>query len=60
MSSISPVPRVTQGLYDAVASADLAVLLQDHAAYDLDRIAREARLLLDTRGRTTGPRVEAL
>jgi UDP-N-acetyl-D-glucosamine dehydrogenase len=56
----TPVPRVAQDLYEAVAGADLVVLLQDHAAYDLDRIAREASLLLDTRGRTTGPRVEAL
>jgi UDP-N-acetyl-D-glucosamine dehydrogenase len=56
----TPVPRVTRDLYAAVADADLVVLLQDHAAYDLDRIAREAHLLLDTRGRMTGLRVEAL
>ena len=54
----TPVPRVAQDLY--AACSDLVVLLQDHAAYDLDRIAREARLLLDTRGRMAGPRVEAL
>jgi UDP-N-acetyl-D-glucosamine dehydrogenase len=55
------VPRVTDcQLYAAVADADLVILLQDHAAYDLDKIAREARLLLDTRGRITGPRVQAL
>ncbi|MCW2934816.1 MAG: putative UDP-glucose/GDP-mannose dehydrogenase [Actinomycetia bacterium] len=55
-----PVPRVTEDLEAAVAEADLVVLLQDHTAYDLDRIAREAHLLLDTRGRMTGLRVEAL
>jgi nucleotide sugar dehydrogenase len=56
----TPVPPVTRDLYAAVADADLVVLLQDHATYDLDRIAREAQLLLDTRGRMTGLRVEAL
>jgi UDP-N-acetyl-D-glucosamine dehydrogenase len=54
-----PVPCETD-LYRAVAAADLVILLQDHRSYDLDRIAREARLVLDTRGRITGPRVEAL
>ena len=43
-----------------VASADLVILLQDHAVYDLDRISRDARLVLDTRGRIAGPHVEAL
>jgi nucleotide sugar dehydrogenase len=47
-------------LYPAVGAADLVILLQDHQSYDLDRIAREARLVLDTRGRINGPRVEAL
>jgi nucleotide sugar dehydrogenase len=41
-------------LDDAVAAADLVILLQDHSAYDLDEIGRRARLLLDTRGVTTG------
>jgi len=54
-----PVP-FEPDLYRAVAAADLVILLQDHRNYDLDRIAREARLVLDTRGRITGPRVEAL
>jgi hypothetical protein len=37
------------------------ILLQPHAAYDLGRIARAARLMLDTRGVTTpAPHVEAL
>lgn len=34
----------------AVANADLVVLLQAHSAFDLDMIARNARLVLDTRG----------
>lgn len=54
-----PVPRELD-LYGAVAAADLVILLQDHRSYDLDRIAREARLVLDTRGRIAGPNVEAL
>jgi nucleotide sugar dehydrogenase len=54
-----PVP-FEPDLYRAVAAADLVILLQDHRNYDLDRIAREARLVLDTRGRIAGPRVEAL
>jgi hypothetical protein len=36
------------------------ILLQDHSAYDLDRIARDARLVLDTRGRTRGAQFEVL
>jgi len=43
-----------------VPLADLVILLQDHAAYDLDRIARDAQLLLDTRGRIAGPHVSVL
>jgi UDP-N-acetyl-D-mannosaminuronate dehydrogenase len=38
---------------DAVAAADLVILLQAHSAYDPDEISRRARLLLDTRGVTT-------
>jgi len=40
------VPRAAE----ATADADLTILLQAHSAYDLDDIARRARLLLDTRG----------
>ena len=40
-------------LADAVAAADLVILLQAHSAYDLDDIDRRAQLLLDTRGVTT-------
>ena len=37
-----------------VADADLTILLQAHAAYDVADIARRARLLLDTRGQVAG------
>ena len=44
-----------------MAAADLVILLQPHGAYDLARIARSARLMLDTRGVVPpAPRVEAL
>ena len=43
-----------------VETADLVIFLQDHASYDLDRISRTARLILDTRGRMAGPNVERL
>jgi UDP-N-acetyl-D-glucosamine dehydrogenase len=43
-----------------IAAADLVILLQDHAAYDLDQISCRARLVLDTRGRIAGPNVARL
>jgi UDP-N-acetyl-D-mannosaminuronate dehydrogenase len=49
------------GLRDAVAAADLVILLQAHRDYDLEWVAATAPLLLDTRGVVpAGPRVEAL
>jgi hypothetical protein len=45
------VPRA-DALYDAVARADLTVLLQQHATYDLQGLAVKAQLMLDTRGAT--------
>ena len=45
----------------ALADADLVILLQAHQAYDPAQLAREARLLLDTRGVIpAAPHVEAL
>ncbi|WP_020674234.1 nucleotide sugar dehydrogenase [Amycolatopsis nigrescens] len=44
----------------ALARADLAVLLQDHACYDSAVLARLSRSLLDTRGKVAGSRVEML
>ncbi|QTE29025.1 nucleotide sugar dehydrogenase [Pengzhenrongella sicca] len=38
-------------VYAAAGGADAVVLLQPHATYDLDRLARASSLLLDTRGR---------
>ena len=54
-----PVQRAAS-LDEAVAAADLVILMQDHSAYDLERIARAARLVLDTRGRIQAPHVEVL
>ncbi|MET8244767.1 nucleotide sugar dehydrogenase [Streptomyces sp. NPDC005202] len=44
-----PVPRA-DSLYDAVADADLTILLQHHRTYDLQGLSVKAQLLLDTRG----------
>lgn len=38
-------------LYVGIEAADVTVLLQDHADYDLDRIGTRARLVFDTRGK---------
>jgi UDP-N-acetyl-D-glucosamine dehydrogenase len=54
-----PVRRAAD-LDAEIAQADLVILLQDHSVYDLDRIARDAQLVLDTRGRVEGPDVEFL
>ena len=54
-----PVRRATD-LNAEIQTADLVILLQDHAAYDLDLIARESRLVLDTRGRLIGSQITAL
>ena len=56
-----PVPmEEAVDLVSALKESDLTILLQDHTAYDVDEIARTAQRLLDTRGRTSGPRVERL
>ncbi|MET9680279.1 nucleotide sugar dehydrogenase [Streptomyces coeruleorubidus] len=44
-----PVSRV-DSLYEAVADADLTILLQQHRTYDLQGLSVKAQLLLDTRG----------
>jgi UDP-N-acetyl-D-glucosamine dehydrogenase len=54
-----PVRRA-EDLYAEVIAADLVILLQDHTAYDLDQISRSGRLVLDTRGRISGPNVARL
>ncbi|REF36674.1 nucleotide sugar dehydrogenase [Thermasporomyces composti] len=53
-----PVPRA-EPLLDALRSADVTVLLQDHEAYDVETL-RAARLLFDTRGRVTDGTAEVL
>jgi UDP-N-acetyl-D-glucosamine dehydrogenase len=47
-------------VYQAAAQADLTILLQDHACYDLGLLGNRARALLDTRGKSTGAVVELL
>ncbi|MEW2358532.1 nucleotide sugar dehydrogenase [Spirillospora sp. NPDC029432] len=44
----------------ALAGADLAIVLADHAEYEADTLARNARLLFDTRGRTRDARGESV
>lgn len=44
----------------AVAAADLVIVVQPHAAFDLEAIAGRARLVLDTSGRLVGDNVERL
>src|SRR5690606_36488139 len=54
----TPVRR-EEDLAEAVAGADVTVLLQQHAAFDLGTVEAKARLVLDTRGvLTEGERVE--
>ncbi|MFI6484851.1 nucleotide sugar dehydrogenase [Nonomuraea sp. NPDC050663] len=54
------VPR-QDDLAEAVEDADVTLLLQQHAAFDLDLIESKARLVLDTRGvLTEGERIERL
>nr|WP_246006823.1 nucleotide sugar dehydrogenase [Actinomadura pelletieri] len=48
------VPHAGNDLRAALESADLAIVLADHAAYDAATLTRHARLLFDTRGRTRG------
>lgn len=44
----------------ALTRADLVVLLQNHAAYDLAAVTAAASRLFDTRGATSGPKVVRL
>lgn len=39
----------------AVKEADVCILVQDHAAYDVDQLAKDAAIFFDTRGVTTTP-----
>ncbi|WP_235882279.1 nucleotide sugar dehydrogenase [Streptomyces apricus] len=53
------VPRATD-LPSALAAADLAILLQDHACYGAPLLTRSPCPVLDTRGRLFGPHVTRL
>jgi UDP-N-acetyl-D-glucosamine dehydrogenase len=54
------IPRA-KDLEEALAAADLVILLQAHQAYDPAQLTRRAHLLLDTRGVIpAAPHVEAL
>ncbi|MEN3537910.1 nucleotide sugar dehydrogenase [Microbispora sp. ZYX-F-249] len=54
------IPR-EEDLAEAVAAADVVVLLQQHSAFDLDVVEERASLVLDTRGvLATSERVERL
>jgi UDP-N-acetyl-D-mannosaminuronate dehydrogenase len=54
------IPRA-EDLGAALAGADLVILLQVHHSYDPAQLARQARLLLDTRGVVSAaPHVETL
>lgn len=55
----APVRRVTD-LAIELKSADLVIMLQNHTTYDLEMIARDSRLVLDTRGCMAGPHVVKL
>jgi UDP-N-acetyl-D-glucosamine dehydrogenase len=47
-------------LHGALGACDVAILLQQHSAYDLDEIAAGAPLVFDTRGKMQGEGVERL
>ncbi|WP_460691058.1 nucleotide sugar dehydrogenase [Nesterenkonia suensis] len=47
-------------LDEALAAADIVVILQPHTAYDLEAVAEAAELVFDTRGATTSEDIERL
>ncbi|MGH3449151.1 MAG: nucleotide sugar dehydrogenase, partial [Haloechinothrix sp.] len=53
------VPRVDD-LPAGLASADVSILLQPHSTYDLGDIAKQAKLLFDTKGKVSDGNVERL
>lgn len=52
--------HLVEDLDHAARDCDAAVLVQNHRAYDLDRIADIAPLVFDTRGKMRHPNVERL
>jgi UDP-N-acetyl-D-glucosamine dehydrogenase len=58
-----PVPELGPPVSDldsALRDADVTVLLVGHGGYDLSRLARNARLLLDVTGHVLGEEVHRL
>jgi len=47
-------------LVSGLKNCDIAILVQNHSTMDLDVVAKNAPLLLDTRGKAEGPTVERL
>lgn len=47
---VQAVTHITNDLLDAVREAHVTVLVQNHAEYDVDQLATEARHFFDTRG----------
>ncbi|UFU02204.1 nucleotide sugar dehydrogenase [Ruania suaedae] len=54
-----PLERVPD-LAEAVAGADLVILVQNHDAYDVEALAESARSFFDTRGVTTSSQTHRL
>jgi nucleotide sugar dehydrogenase len=57
---VEGVQAAEGSLSDAVASADLVILLQNHQQYDVDELASGAKVFLDTRGVSSDPRAHKL
>lgn len=49
-ASLAATLTSVDDVYAAAGDVDAVILLQRHSEYDLDRLARESTLLLDTRG----------
>ncbi|TDC63904.1 nucleotide sugar dehydrogenase [Actinomadura sp. GC306] len=54
------IPNAGADLPAALAEADLAIVLADHAAYDAGTLTGNARLLFDTRGRTRNAHLDTV
>jgi UDP-N-acetyl-D-mannosaminuronate dehydrogenase len=54
--AVNRVPSLPAALDDA----DLAILLQDHACYDMAMVSRAGCPVLDTRGKAAGTRTSLL
>jgi UDP-N-acetyl-D-mannosaminuronate dehydrogenase len=52
--NVDGVERIEGDPQQAVAEADLVILVQNHRGYDVGKLAGASRLFLDTRGVTDG------